>query len=216
MTDEQLVTLARHGDEQAMGELARRHDRVLGGIAARYFFAGGDRDDVAQEALIGLYKAVRDFDRAAGIPFGAFAALCIRRQVITAVKTANRIKHRAVTFAVTGPLESETGEFSDVVDMLEAPNADPVELLDGRRRAHLILRVVADDLSDLERDVLVGFANGETYVDTALRLGFPVRPRTDHPTRARSKTVDNAIQRARRKIELALLEDERLPLGAAA
>lgn len=215
-TDEQLVAAARAGDEHAAGEVVRRFEWLAIGVASRYYMQGGDLNDLRQEARVGVVKAIRDFRPDSGAPFGAFVRVCIERQVITAVKTAARAKHRPLTFAVTGEVEVDDGELGDVLDLAVAPNTDAGELLADRERALLILRVISDGMSDLERDCIVGFANGESYVDTAQRLGLPVRPRGDQPTKSRSKTIDNALQRARLKIRLALAEADRIALGEAA
>ena len=208
MTDEQLVTLARHGDEHAAAELVRRYEPAAFGIERDFFLGGADRDDVIQEALIGLFKAIRDFDPAAGTRFTTFAGVCMRRNVITAIKAANRLKHQPLSAAVrTAHGDDEDGFEFDAIDLLEAPHADAVDLLDGRRRAHLILRVVADDLSAVERVAIVGRANGLTYSEIYALIELIDWTAPLAPSAWSWKTVDNALQRARRKIAQALRDD---------
>lgn len=218
-TDEQLVALARAGDGYAADELVRRYEWLTHGKARQFFFAGADRDDVIQEAQVGLVKAIRDYRPSVGSPFGAFARTCVERQIITGVKAHARVKHQPLTLAMRGTVENNHGESFDIVDLAEAANTDALEQLEDRRRALLILRVVRDDLTPIERASVIGRANGESYLETEQRLrtdGIDKRFGWQRAQATEVKVVDNALQRARVKINRALREDDRPPLGAAA
>ena len=149
-------------------------------IATEFFLPGADDDDVRQEAMIGAWKGLRDYRESAGLSLRNFVALCIRRQLATAVKTARRQKHDALTFAVRR-LENAEGEVAEVVDLIEDPRADVVDLLAYREALE---HMAAVRLSPIERHALLGIADGYSYAE----LG------------ADFKRLDNAVQRARRKL----------------
>ena len=155
--DEDLVLAARAGDEAAMRSILDRYRSFARAKARLYYVAGGDRDDVVQEGMIGLFKAVRDFDENAGASFRAFADLCITRQVLTAVKAASRNKHSPLnsSLSLSRPvLGDEEGERS-LADLLSAPaQIDPAEQVMSAERIRNLQRHVDAALSDLEVDVL--------------------------------------------------------------
>lgn len=186
MSERQLLALAQRGDPHAHDRLIRSMARLAYSIANEYYAQGGDRDDLDQEAMFGLSKAVKDY-RPGGAPFSAFAAMCIRRQVITAVKTASRHKHSPLNLAVSmeAPLGDEDG--GTVADLLGCDD-DPVERIALRDEfADLMERV--DALSDLERAAVTGVViEDRSYDEVADRLGCD------------PKAVDNAVQRARRSL----------------
>lgn len=220
MTDEQLVARAKVGDVDATNELVRRCEPLARWIARRYFLTDGTHDDLMQEGRVGLFKAIRDFDVAGGASFNGFAKLCMERQVITAVKLSTRKKTLMLSSAASGTVRDVDGDDLDLLDVFEAPNTDPVELLDGSRRIRIILSVLAHGLSALERDVLDRFLAGASHDEIQVALGIPYTTTWgrahSNPGQLRPKAVENALQRARLKITHALREDESLPLGAAA
>lgn len=221
MTDELLVIAARGGNRSAEHELVRRYERVARGIASNYFLPGGDREDLHQEARIGLLKAIRDFDPSIGSPFSSFAHLCMGRQIVTAVKTDTRLKHRRLHEAIRGNVAgADDDDELDILDLVAAPNTDPVELRDERQTHLTILRVVGEELSPVERASIVGRANGDSYATIEARLtgeGIDDRPADERAQFSPIKVVDNAIQRGRLKIERALEADrDVVPFGAAA
>ena len=167
-------------------------------IARPYFLPGADRDDVEQEAMIGVWKALRDYRPDGGMSLRSFVALCVRRQVITAVKTATREKHRGFLEAVREtPVEDD--ELS-VLDALASPGADPAEILESREEALSLLRSIATELTPLERRALIGLANGYSYDELGPTLGGRVtRHRDGSP---RYKRAENAVIRARQKLAL--------------
>jgi RNA polymerase sporulation-specific sigma factor len=196
LPDGALVVLARDGDDLALAVLLTRYRGLARSKARPYFLAGGDRDDVVQEAMIGLYKAIRDYDPTREVAFAAFADLCVTRQVISAVKAANRHKHGPLNASVSlaRPVGSE-GDDRVLGDLLPAPAAaDPAEQVASAERIRGLQRHLDAVLSDLEVDVLRLFVEGRSYVEIAEHLHRQV------------KAIDNAIQRVKRKIELHLRE----------
>jgi RNA polymerase sporulation-specific sigma factor len=193
--DEDLVLAARAGDEGAMRSILDRYRSFARAKARLYYVAGGDRDDVVQEGMIGLFKAVRDFDENAGASFRAFADLCITRQVLTAVKAASRNKHAPLntSLSLSRPvLGDEEGERS-LADLLSAPpQIDPAEQVMSAERIRNLQRHVDEALSDLEVDVLRLHVDGRSYAEIAATV------------QRQTKAVDNALQRVKRKLEAHL------------
>jgi RNA polymerase sporulation-specific sigma factor len=188
-SDETLVERARAGDDRALERLLHRHRNFARSKARTYFLAGADRDDLVQEGMIGLFKAVRDFrgDRTAS--FKSFAELCIERQIITAVKTATRRKHLPLNSYVSlsgGAAEDDDGK--DLAETIAIPGGDPADLIVSAEELASIRGSVRELLSQFEIDVLVLYMDGKSYQEIAGRLGRHV------------KSVDNALQRTKRKL----------------
>lgn len=203
LSDNELVLRARAGDDRTIAELLNRYRNFARSKARSYFLAGSDRDDVVQEGMIGLYKAVRDFDLEQETPFRAFAELCISRQVLTAIKTANRNKHRPLNSSVSldAPMlsggENDERSFGDRLMM--APNmADPVELVISAQEIEAIRDSMRHSLTDLEGDVLRLYMDGRSYEEIAGALGNHV------------KSIDNALQRIKRKLQRHIIKRESL------
>jgi RNA polymerase sporulation-specific sigma factor len=196
MDDEQAVAYARAGSARAVEHLLRKYRRFVEGKARSYFLAGGEPDDVIQEGMVGLYKAIRDYRPDRLMQFRSFAEMCITRQIVTAVKSASRNKHVPLNDYLS--LHSHCGNDEDaslVIDVLADPNfADPERVLFESRTIQRVRQHVRDGLSGLEREVFEGYLEGKTYQEMSVRLRRP------------SKTVDNALQRAKRKIGRRLLE----------
>lgn len=183
--DEELAARAKAGEPLAVDALVHRFTGLAYAIAGDYFALGSDRDDLRQEALIGLWKAVRDYDpKVAG--FNHFAQVCIRRQVITAVKTATRLKHRPLTEAVRTGVGSD-GEEVAMIDLQPAPG-EIVQTLAAREEIADLAHKIRVDLSPLEAHCLLLFGNGLNYVEIGKVTGGD-----EH-------TVDRAITRARWKL----------------
>ena len=201
MSDDDLVVRAQGGDSQAQTVLLERYRRLVRAKGRGFFLVGGDAEDVQQEALIGLYKAIRDYqvDRLAS--FRAFAELCITRQIITAIKTATRQKHqplnRYVSITTTRP-DDEGGERSveDLVD--DRTVNDPAELVVSNERVDSMRTAMAGMLSGLEVEVLQLYVDGKSYQEISEMLGRHV------------KSVDNALQRIKRKLDQHLQDEEDL------
>lgn len=193
LSDVELVVRAQAGDQRAMGMLVSRYRGAARARASNYFLVGADRDDLCQEGLIGLTKAIRDFDPDNGASFAAFADLCITRQILTAIKMATRLKHTPLNTYVSYDRPHEADPDRTVADTVAVEDgADPLEALvaeDGMRR---VMRVVDEVLSGLEVEVLRLYVDGRSYQEIAEVLG------------RRTKSIDNAIQRIKRKLEANL------------
>jgi RNA polymerase sporulation-specific sigma factor len=194
-SDEELVALFQGGQEPAVEALLHRYRNFARLKARSYFLAGADKDDIVQEGMIGLYKAIRDFSSEHDTSFRAFAELCITRQIITAVKTATRQKHIPLNSYVSlnKPVSGE--EESDYVlqDVLEsAQDPDPADLVISNDELRSMKIAFAEILSDFEADVLHMYVEGKSYQEIGDHLNRHV------------KSIDNAIQRIKRKVELHL------------
>jgi RNA polymerase sporulation-specific sigma factor len=191
LEDLQLVLRARNGDGSAMDVLMRRYTSFVRLKASSYFLAGGDSEDLVQEGLIGLYKAVRDFRSDKETSFRSFAELCITRQIITAIKTATRFKHAPlntyVSFSHT-PAGQEDGDCT-LGDALPGPGVDdPVVCVISTEELQSLVFCLGTGLSPLESDALRLYLEGNSYEEMAEELGCD------------TKTIDNALQRVKRKV----------------
>ena len=187
----QLVLKARNGDDEAMDALIRRYTGFVRLKASSYFLAGGDSEDLIQEGLIGLYKAVRDFSPDLS-SFRSFAELCVTRQIITAIKTATRFKHAPlntyVSFSHT-PAGQESEADCTLGDALPGPSVDdPSVCVISTEELQSLVFTLGTGLSKLEADALKLYLEGESYETMAERLGCD------------TKTIDNALQRVKRKV----------------
>jgi RNA polymerase sporulation-specific sigma factor len=189
LDDGALAQAAQGGDDLALRALVARYVPVARRAGRRWFLAGGDRDDVEQEALIGLCEAVRDYDPEQGASFRSFAELCVSRQVLTAVRGATRHKHLPLNRSV--PLTPVHDEVVDLRAALAA-EADPAETVVARVGVDDALASLSARLSPLEREVLALCLERRSYGEIGARLGR-------HP-----KAVDNAVQRIKRNAEAEL------------
>ena len=202
LADDELVALFQAGEQAALETLIDRYRRFARAKGRGYFLVGGDADDIEQEALIGLYKAVRDYKADHQASFRAFAELCITRQIITAIKTATRQKHQAlnsyISLSSTRASDDDSGERT-VEDSLESDEVtDPIEVIISNESYQAMRRGMLEQLSSLEVHVLQLYVSGRTYQEIAGDLGRHV------------KSIDNALQRIKRKLEAQLAErDER-------
>jgi len=191
LDDLYLVALAKQGSPVAYDRIVRRYYGFVRLKASSYFLAGGDSDDLVQEGLVGLYKAVRDYRSDRESSFRNFAELCITRQIITAVKTATRNKHtplnQYVSFS-TSPASSMDGE-PTLDEILPGPTAhDPVNQVISSEELRSLVACLSTVLSELESRVLSLYLDGYSYTTIGERLGCDC------------KTVDNALQRVKRKV----------------
>jgi RNA polymerase sporulation-specific sigma factor len=211
LTDLELVTLSQRGCDDALSALIERYRRFARAKARGYFLAGADRDDVEQEALIGLFKATRDFRPEHEASFRAFADLCITRQIITAIKSANRKKHQALNQYVSMSPRAEDDSAPRSVEELvhlHRPVHDPADGVIAAERFGAMRDRLSEVLSRFEVEVLVLYVDGCSYQEIGDRLD------------RHAKAVDNAIQRIKRKLELQLEqradEDRRADLALLA
>jgi RNA polymerase sporulation-specific sigma factor len=191
LEDGYLIALAKQGSAAAYDAIVRRYYGFVRLKASSYFLAGGDGDDLVQEGLVGLYKAVRDFRSDRESSFRNFAELCITRQIITAVKTASRNKHaplnRYTSFSTSLP-GAEEGE-STLDELLAGPTAhDPVNQAISGEELRALIACLSTVLSELEARVLGLYLDGRSYQEIGERLD------------CEAKTVDNALQRVKRKV----------------
>jgi RNA polymerase sporulation-specific sigma factor len=194
-SDEDLVALYQGGHQPAVETLLHRYRNFARLKARSYFLAGADKDDIVQEGMIGLYKAIRDFSPEHETSFRAFAELCITRQIITAVKTATRQKHIPLNqyVSLTRPVSGEEDSDFALQDVLESTQtADPADLVISHDELRSMKIAFAEILSDFEAEVLHMYVEGKSYQEIGDRLDRHV------------KSIDNAIQRIKRKVELHL------------
>ena len=192
LEDLQLVLKARNGDSGAMDVLIRRYTGFVRLKASSYFLAGGDSDDLIQEGMIGLYKAIRDYRSDKETSFRSFAELCVTRQIITAIKTATRFKHAPlntyVSFSHTPAGQDGEGECT-LGDALPGPTVDePSICVISTEELQSLVFCLGTGLSRLEADALKLYLEGESYEEMAERLTCD------------TKTIDNALQRVTRKV----------------
>jgi RNA polymerase sporulation-specific sigma factor len=192
LEDLQLVMKARNGSQQALDALMRRYTGFVRLKSSSYFLAGGESDDLIQEGMIGLYKAVRDFRADKETSFRSFAELCVTRQIITAIKTATRFKHSPlntyVSFSHT-PAGQETEGECTLGDALPGPSVnDPSVCVISTEELQSLVGCLGSSLSSLESDALRLYLEGFSYEGMAEELGCD------------TKTIDNALQRVKRKI----------------
>jgi RNA polymerase sporulation-specific sigma factor len=190
-TDEELITLLRNGDKLAEEALYARYKQIVRSKARTYFLIGADREDIIQEGMIGLYKAVCDFQFEKKASFRAFAELCITRQIITAIKSATRKKHMPLNTYVSLNRSFFEGE-SDrpLIDVLSSAQiSDPEDVYISRESYAAIADRIEHSLSKLEHDALGLYLQGYSYQQIADAL------------KKSTKSVDNAIQRVKKKLE---------------
>jgi RNA polymerase sporulation-specific sigma factor len=191
MLDEEIVLSAREGNVTSLEYIINKYKNFVRAKARSYFLIGADKEDIVQEGMIGLYKAIRDFRNDKLSSFRAFAELCITRQIITAIKTATRQKHIPLNSYVSlnKPIYDEESDRT-LLDILTASKiTDPEELIISREELVSIEAKIGEILSDLELEVLMSYLQGKSYQEIACDLDRHV------------KSIDNALQRVKRKLE---------------
>jgi RNA polymerase sporulation-specific sigma factor len=187
-----LIALAKQGNPDAYDRLVRRYYGFVRLKASSYFLAGGDSDDLIQEGLVGLYKAIRDYRTDRESSFRNFAELCITRQIITAVKTATRNKHTPLNqyLSFSSSPSNSAGEGEPTLDeVIPGPSVnDPVNQVISSEELQALVACLSTVLSELESRVLSLYLDGHSYEDVGKRLECD------------TKTVDNALQRVKRKV----------------
>ena len=199
MTDEEVVRLCQQGDSLAQEYVFNKYKNFVRSKARSYFLIGADHEDIVQEGMIGLYKAIRDYRPDKLSSFRAFAELCITRQIITAIKTATRQKHIPLNSYVSlnKPLYDEESDRTLLDVIIEGRASNPEELIIGQEDLSSIHAKIDEVLSSLEQEVLRSYLDGKSYQEIADNLGRHV------------KSIDNALQRVKRKLEKYLEESER-------
>jgi RNA polymerase sporulation-specific sigma factor len=200
MDDEDLVVRARAGSKPAAEHLLSKYRGLVEGKARTYYLVGGEHDDVVQEGMIGLYKAIRDFSSDRLSAFRSFAELCVTRQMITAIKTATRHKHKLFNHCLSldRPLPGEGEQLDLHESIVDSWAQNPEEAILSRSFCRQVLGQVHTVLSDFEAQVLARYLEGLSYRGISEELGCG------------TKQVDNALQRAKRKLSEAIgLQTER-------
>ena len=191
MTDEEIVLLAQEPDGAALEYLLNKYKNFVRSRARSYFLIGADHEDIVQEGMIGLYKAIRDFKTDKLASFRAFAELCITRQIITAIKTATRQKHIPLNsyISLNKPIYDEENDRTLLDVISEEIQSNPEELLISQEDLTLIEGRIGEMLSPLEKRVLLRYLDGKSYQEISDELGRHV------------KSIDNALQRIKRKMQ---------------
>ncbi len=199
MSEEDVAIAAREGCSEALEYLLNKYRAFVRAKARTYFLVGADKEDIIQEGWIGLYKAVRDFRPDKFTSFRSFAELCITRQIITAIKTATRQKHMPLNSYVSlnRPIYDEESDRTLLDVIVGAKVTDPEEIMIHREEFHDIREKLGSLLSDLEWKVLLAYLNGKSYQEIAVML------------RRQVKSIDNALQRVKRKLEKYLDDREK-------
>lgn len=199
MLDEEIVEFARKGNDKALEYIIDKYKNFVRAKARTYFLIGADREDIVQEGMIGLYKAIRDFREDKLSSFRAFAELCITRQIITAIKTATRQKHIPLNSYVSlnRPIFDEESDRTLMDVLSEEKTCDPEEMIINKEEFSGIELKMGEILSELEWEVLSFYLEGKSYQEIAEDL------------RKHVKSIDNALQRVKRKLE-KYLDDEKM------
>ncbi|MEY8764506.1 MULTISPECIES: RNA polymerase sporulation sigma factor SigH [Clostridium] len=192
--DEEVIVEAKKGDVRAQEYLISKYENFVKSKAKSYFLIGADKEDIYQEGMIGLFKAIRDFKSDKLSSFKAFAELCVTRQIITAIKTATRQKHIPLNTYVSlnKPIYDEESDRTLLDVLSEAKVADPEELIISREELNHIQSEIGEVLSSLEMEVLTSYLDGKSYQEIACDLD------------RHAKSIDNALQRVKRKLEKCL------------
>ncbi len=201
MKDEDLIRKIKSGDNDALDYILKKYQEVVNMKVSRYFIIGAEKEDIIQEGLIGLYKAIKSFDPEKQNSFKSFANLCIERQLITAIKSSNRQKHMPLNSYLSLNMSAYDNEDDDtsIYDIFDANIIeDPLDTITKKEYYKSVEDIIDKSLSIFEKNVLNELVNGSSYTAIAQKLDSPV------------KSVDNAIQRIRKKTMKNLnLEDKR-------
>ena len=192
MKDEDLIEIIRLGDESAFDYLINKYRELVNIKVSKYYIIGAERDDIVQEGLIGLFKAIKSYKSDMKNSFKSFANMCIERQLITAIKTSNRQKHMPLnsylSLNISAYDEEESESDTSLMDVIDTRlTEDPLDMLTKKEYYQTIEDTFDKSLSDFEKKVLNKYINGKSYVQIAQDLDTPV------------KSIDNAIQRIRKK-----------------
>ena len=190
MKDEDLIQKIKSGDNEALNYLLNKYKEVVNIKVSRYFIIGAEKEDIIQEGLIGLYKAIKNYDTEKQNSFKSFANLCIERQLITAIKSSNRQKHMPLNSYLSLNMSAYDNEEDDtsIYEIFDANIIeDPLDTITKKEYYQNVENIIEKTLSSFERQVLNELVNGNSYTAIAEKLNSPV------------KSIDNAIQRIRKK-----------------
>ena len=189
MSDEDLITVIKSGDKFALEFLIEKYKELVNMKVSKFFMIGAEKEDIVQEGLIGLFKAVKNYNPEMQNSFKTFANLCIERQLITAIKSSNRQKHMPLnSYLSLNTTAYEDDEDSNLLDIFDSHQIeDPLDTITKKEYYKTVEVAIDKSLSDFEKKVLNRYMQGESYVQIAEKLDAPV------------KSIDNAIQRIRKK-----------------
>ena len=197
-SEEQIVEEAKKGNKRAQEFIISKYENFVKSKSKSYFLIGADKEDIYQEGMIGLYKAIRDFNGEKSTSFRAFAELCITRQIITAIKTATRQKHIPLNtyISLNKPVSEEESDRTllDIISSIRI--TDPEELIISQEQKEFIEEEINKVLSNLEIQVLQSYLEGKSYQEIACDLD------------RHSKSIDNALQRVKKKLEKCLINNK--------
>lgn len=190
LDDNKLIQKIKNGDKKALNYLLEKYTEVVSMKAGKYFIVGAEKEDIIQEGLIGLFKAIKSFDPEKQSSFKTFANLCVERQLQTAIKSSMRQKHMPLNSYLSLNISAyDENEDTSLLEVFETENAaeDPLDIVTKKEYYTFVEDRIDETLSDFEKQVLHRYTNGESYTEIAEKLDTPV------------KSVDNAIQRIRKK-----------------
>ena len=198
LTDEQIISEIKNGDEEALSYILEKYKDLVNVKVSKYFIIGAEKEDTVQEGMIGLFKAIKNYNAEKQNSFKSFANICIERQLITAIKTSNRQKHQPLNSYLSLNTAAYENNDDDSVELLETFNSktieDPLETIMKQEQYNEVETAVNKNLSKFEQKVLSRFLNGESYTVIAKKLNTPV------------KSIDNAIQRIRKRATKNMFE----------
>lgn len=192
MEDEEVLSLVHQGDKEAQDYIIGKYKKIISNKAKSFFIKGADREDIMQEGMIGLYKSIWEFDKEKNVKFNVFASLCITRQMLTAIKMSTRQKHIPLNNSISldRTLNLQDGEEQFFIDtLIELKAISPEEIIIDKEEKTYIETYINKTLSNLECKVLALYLKGISYIEIAKKLNKD------------EKSVDNALQRIRKKIE---------------
>ncbi len=190
MSDEDLIKIIKSGDNDALNYLIEKYKEIVNMKVSRYFIIGAEREDIIQEGLIGLYKAIKNFDNEKQNSFKSFANLCVERQLITAIKSSTRQKHMPLNSYLSLNMSAydDNEDDTSIYEIFDANVIeDPLDTITKKEYYQNVENIIEKSLSTFERQVLNELVNGNSYIAIAEKLNYPV------------KSIDNAIQRIRKK-----------------
>lgn len=200
LTDEQIVSRIKEGDENALSYLLEKYKNLVNIKVGKYFMIGAEKEDIVQEGMIGLFKAIKSFNEEKQNTFKSFANICIERQLITAIKSSNRQKHMPLNSYLSLNTSAYDNNEEDSVELMDTFDSktieDPLETIMKKEYYNEVESAVNKSLSKFEKQVLDQFIKGESYLTIAQKLEAPV------------KSVDNAIQRIRKKAIRNMFREE--------
>ena len=196
LSDEEKIVLAQNGSSEATEYILNKYKKYVKVKARSYYLMGADNDDIVQEGMIGLFKAIRDFRPNKLNSFRSFAELCITRQIITAIKKASRNKHVPLNTYVSldKPIFDQEGEYTLLDMIVEKSNQSPESIIFDQEKTQIMYQYMEKSLSQFEQEVFRAYVNGKNYQEIAIILNKP------------AKSIDNALQRLKRKLEKYIID----------